>query len=172
VAESPFERPGKDFRSAVEKLSQRFRGKIQRAAKQMQNAEAAMERAKAAIELAKAEFEAEMGRARAELESGLKRARTEWAEMDPEEAGDVLRELKHARDELRAKRAAAPRRPRGARQIRSAQEQVDRLIQRAVNLPPKRRRPRRDLDEGGLPTPVKPRPNPTPLVDGAEAPIE
>jgi DNA repair exonuclease SbcCD ATPase subunit len=172
VAGNPFERPGRDFRSAVEKISHRFRGKIQRAAKQMQTAEAAMERAKADIERAKEEFEAEMGRVRAELEADLKRARTEWAEMDPEEAGRALRELKQARDELRAKRAAAPRGARGARQIRSAQEHVQRLIERAVNLPPKRRRPRRDLDDGGLPAPVKPRPNPTPLVDGAEAPIE
>ena len=36
---------------------------------------------------------------------------------------------------------------------------------------PKRRRPRRGW-EGGEPAPVKPRPKPTPLVDGAEAPIE
>jgi hypothetical protein len=34
-----------------------------------------------------------------------------------------------------------------------------------------RKRPRRGL-EGGEPVPVKPRPKPTPLVDGAEAPIE
>ncbi len=38
--------------------------------------------------------------------------------------------------------------------------------------PPKRRRRPRRRPPGGEPTPVKPRPNPTPLVDGAEAPIE
>ena len=172
MSDNPFERPGRDFRSAVEKISRRFRGKIQRAAAQMQSAEAAMDRAKAAIELAKGEFEAEMARARAELEASLKRARTEWVEMDPEAAGRTLRELKHGRDESRARRASAVPTARSPRQIRSAQEQVDRLIHRAANLPPKRRRPRRDLDEGGLPAPVKPRPNPTPLVDGAEAPVE
>jgi hypothetical protein len=36
---------------------------------------------------------------------------------------------------------------------------------------PKRRRPRRRRP-GGEPAPVKPRPNPTPLVDGAEAPLD
>jgi hypothetical protein len=138
----------------------------------MESAEKAMERARAAMDLAKREFEAEMARARAALENDLKRGRTEWAKMDPDDARRALEELKQARDELRAQRAAAPRGPRGARQIRSAQEHVDRLIERAVKLPPKRRRPRRDLDDGGLPAPVKPRPNPTPLVDGAEAPIE
>jgi hypothetical protein len=35
----------------------------------------------------------------------------------------------------------------------------------------RKRGPRRDLD-GGEPAPVKPRPKPTPLADGAEAPIE
>jgi hypothetical protein len=35
----------------------------------------------------------------------------------------------------------------------------------------RRRRPRRK-PPGGEPAPVKPRPNPTPLTDGAEAPIE
>jgi exonuclease VII small subunit len=35
----------------------------------------------------------------------------------------------------------------------------------------KQRRPRRK-PPGGEPAPVKPRPNPKPLVDGAEAPIE
>ena len=36
---------------------------------------------------------------------------------------------------------------------------------------PKPRRPRRK-PPGGEPLPVKPRPKPTPLMDGAEAPIE
>jgi hypothetical protein len=138
----------------------------------MKSAETAMERAKAEMELAQREFEREMARARAELEADLNRARNEWAEMDPEDARRALEELKHSRNELRARKASAPHGPRGARQIRSAQEQVDRLIQRAVNLPPKGRPRRRDLDEGGMPAPVKPRPNPTPLMDGAEAPIE
>lgn len=36
----------------------------------------------------------------------------------------------------------------------------------------RRRRPRPDDFEGGEPVPVKPRPKPTPLMDGAEAPID
>ena len=36
---------------------------------------------------------------------------------------------------------------------------------------PRKRRPPHGLD-GGEPAPVKPRPNPKPLMDGAEAPIE
>lgn len=172
MTDNPFERPGKIFRSTVEKISHRFRGKVQRATERMKSAETAMKRAKADMELAQREFEKEMRRARAELETDLNRARNEWAEMDPEHARRALEELKHARDELRARKAAAPPGPRGARQIRSAQEHVDRLIQRAVSLPPKGRRRRRDLDDGGMPAPVKPRPKPKPLMDGAEAPIE
>ena len=38
-------------------------------------------------------------------------------------------------------------------------------------MPSRKRRPRRK-PPGGEPAPVKPRPNPKPLVDGAEAPIE
>ena len=171
MSDNPFDRPERNFRSAVEKISRRLRAEVQRATKQMQTAETAMERAKADIDLATREFQTEMARARAELEADLKRARTKRAEMDPAEVMRAVVDLKHARDELRGRRAAAPRGRRGWREIRGAQEHVEQMIERVLKSPPKRR-PRRDLDDGGLPVPVEPRPNPTPLVDGAEAPIE
>jgi hypothetical protein len=72
-------------------------------------------------------------------------------------------------------------------EMQAALEEFDRALERAADpLPAARtyrdrcgawplrkpnRRPRRG-SEGGEPIPVKPRPKPTPLVDGAEAPIE
>jgi hypothetical protein len=167
VVSDPFEK----FRSTVEKFSRRFRRKIERASKQMRTAEAARERAKDEAELAKNEFDAEMARARAELEADLKCARAQWPAMSPEDMMSAVEDLKHAREELRARRAAAPRGARGWRQINPAQEQVERMIERVLKKPPKRR-PRRKGYDGGEPVPVEPRPNPKPLMDGAEAPIE
>src|SRR5438270_11787267 len=137
----------------------------------MRTAEAAMEWAKDEAELAKNEFHAEMARARAELEADLKRARAQWAAMSPEEMMSAVEDLKQAREELRVRKAAAPRGARGWRQVRPAQEQVERMVERVLKKPPKRRPRPKDL-RGGEAVPVNPRPNPTPLMDGAEAPIE
>jgi hypothetical protein len=64
--------------------------------------------------------------------------------------------------EFEAMMAEARRQLRGSRDWTRADDWIRR---------PKRRRPP-TKPAGGEPAPVKPRPKPTPLVDGAEAPIE
>jgi hypothetical protein len=167
VVSDPFQK----FRSIVEKFSRRFGRRIERASKQMRSADAAMEWAQVEAEVAKNQFQAEMAGARAELEADLKRAGAQRAVMSPEEMMRELEDLKQAREELRVRKARAPRGARGWRQVRPAQEQVERMIERVLKKPPKRR-PRPKDPRGGEPVPVDPRPNPTPLMDGAEAPIE
>ena len=102
---------------------------------------------KRAIEEHARRLRAEMERAREQMQATMDRAR---ADMERERADfeDLMKEVRRqahgSRDWSRPEAWAPPKRRR---------------------RPP--RRPR-----GGEPAPVKPRPNPTPLTDGAEAPIE
>jgi ElaB/YqjD/DUF883 family membrane-anchored ribosome-binding protein len=83
----------------------------------------------------------------------------------------VLQQLGEARQELKEARSKHFTGPRAGKKIGPLKDRIERLVMEAIRNPPRKGR-RRGLDDGGLPAPVKPRPNPTPLVDGAEAPIE
>ena len=100
-----------------------------------------------------------------------------WVEIERKRA-----ELDRARKELDERMA------RLRSEMEAARQEFERALGRGADLPNaackyrdrfgawpelkgKKRRPRRGL-EGGEPARVKPRPKPTPLVDGAEAPNE
>lgn len=95
------------------------------------------------------EQRSELAHRRRELEAGMERLRSEMAtareafERAIENGGDAFRA---ARKYCERFGAWPPRKPRNGRRGRGM--------------------------DGGDPAPVKPRPKPTPLMDGAEAPIE
>ena len=111
----------------------------------------------------KTEFERIFRRIRKRVE----RARLEQAR--------VQRELSDSLEQLRAEVSAA--RSEFERAIRRGRDPLPaaRKYRDAwgawPNVAPRRRRPPRGLD-GGEPLPVEPRPKPTPLMGGAEAPID
>jgi hypothetical protein len=126
------------------------------------------------FEFVKAEFEAELDRARATFKGNRQSERTDdkgGVDQDAHNIERTLEELGRAREELRAARTKRLVGPRGWRKIAPLKLRVERLAMEAIRKPPKHRRRRPD-DDGGELAPVKPRPNPTPLMDGAEAPIE
>ena len=91
----------------------------------------------------------EMEQARERIQSAMDRVRTEIERA----RADFERQMEEARERMRA---GTPPRDDPVRAARPA---------------PKRRRPPRKRP-GGEPASVKPRPNPTPLTDGAEAPVD
>jgi hypothetical protein len=103
---------------------------------------------KRAMEAHARRLHAEMERARDQIHAAMEQAR---ADMDREriQFEELLKEVR--------------RQSEGSRDWSRPEDWVS---------PPKRRRRPRRKPPGGEPAPVKPRPNPTPLVDGAEAPIE
>jgi hypothetical protein len=88
-----------------------------------------------------------------------------------EEMHRAREEMRNAMDQARA--AMEEARAEFARQIEEARAHFNLRDGGWPDWMPsrKRRRPR-GKPPGGEPAPVKPRPNPKPLVDGAEAPIE
>jgi hypothetical protein len=127
--------------------------------------QAASERAKHEMEFAKTQYEAEVARARAKFQGDLSRLPRPRA---PENtlARDLVERQEQDDAFLAAKaefEVELSRSIKAARQERRNKEYQQRR---------RNRRRRRGLDDGGEPVPVKPRPNPTPLMDGAEAPIE
>ena len=99
------------------------------------------------------------------------------------------REIEHQRSELERKRRELDERMARLRaEMQAAREEFARAVEQGVPPmqaarkyrdkfgawpdPMLRRKPRRRGFDGGEPAPVKPRPKPTPLVDGAEVPIE
>lgn len=85
------------------------------------------------------------------------------------------KELDERMERLRAEMAAAQEEfeqaiGRGIDALNAARKYRDRFG--AWPERRRRRRPPRDGLQGGEPVPVKPPPKPTPLVDGAEAPLE
>lgn len=170
----PYNRVHNAFRRSAEASASRFRSKMQRAAQKMR---AASERGTAEMERARAQFEAEMERLQAKHKAELARlgATTPIPDVTkPADADDLAEAIAQTRRELQQVRARAPRGARGWRQIESVQNRLEELLNKTIKSPPKRkgRHRRRDDDDGGELAPVKPRPKPTPLMDGAEAPIE
>jgi predicted nuclease with TOPRIM domain len=106
------------------------------------------------------EFDRMTARHRAEIERQRAELQRERKALD-ERMARLRAEMEAARDEFA--RAA------GVEALSLARKYRDRFGEWPV-LKGRRRR-RRGFD-GGEPAPVKPRPKPTPLVDGAEAPIE
>ena len=94
----------------------------------------------------------ELDRAREEIRSAMDRAR---AEIERARA-EFERQMGEAREHMT--------------DMKSRPFDFDDLL-RPRGPSSKRRRPPRK-PRGGEPAPVKPRPNPTPLVDGAEAPLD
>jgi hypothetical protein len=127
--------------------------------------QATNERAKHEMKFAKAQYEAEVARARAKFKAELSRLPAGQA---PENIVAQKLAERHNQEDAFVE-AKAEFEVELSRSIKAArQERRNKEYQR------RRRngRRRRGLDDGGEPAPVKPRPNPTPLMDGAEAPIE
>jgi hypothetical protein len=106
-------------------------------------------------------------------------SRREFDKMRERHRIEIERERIRRENERRAMNERLAR--AGAEGLEEARQKLER-IQRSVeaaraeferlgNRPKRRRPPRRGL-EGGEPVPVTPRPKPTPLVGGAEAPID
>ena len=95
------------------------------------------------MEQVREEFREEMDRARIEMEAAMDEARAD---------------MERAREEFEEA-------------MRQAREAMG-LEHRDKGFHRRRGEPRRRGPLGGEPAPVKPRPNPSPLTDGAEAPIE
>ena len=96
-------------------------------------------------------------------------------ELQRSELQRMRRELDQRMATLRAEMQAAREEfaravEQGVPAIKAAQKYRDKFGAWPDLMPGKKRR-RRGFD-GGEPAPVQPRPKPTPLVDGAEAPLE
>ena len=99
---------------------------------------------------------------RREIEVERQRAQLEGERKEREDMARLRADMDAAREEFA--------RAVGVEALNKARKYRDRFGEWPT-LRGRKRRPRRGL-EGGEPVPVKPRPKPTPLVDGAEAPIE
>ena len=109
------------------------------------------EEARKEFDRAREEHRLDMERARQAMSDAVAQAR---AEMDAARV-EFMKAIEEAR-----------------RHIEAARERMQgEMYRRASGQEPRRRKPRRRRP-GGEPAPVMPRPNPSPLQDGAEAPIE
>ena len=106
------------------------------------------------------EFDRMTARHRLEIERRRAELQRERKDLD-ERMAKVRAEMEAAREEFA--------RATGVDALNLARKYRDRFGEWPVL---KRRKRRRGGFDGGEPVPVKPRPKPTPLVDGAEAPIE
>lgn len=156
----PYKRAGRNFKKSADASARRFKAKVQYAC---DKARADAESLHAQIEQARAEFFAELEEARVKYHIGKSPI-----EPPPPPAQGDLEEF------LREQKAVSQIRGRKVEEevvlCRALKARRARRDPRYRRWDQRRKRPPRDL--GGEPAPVKPRPNPTPLMDGAEAPIE
>jgi hypothetical protein len=109
----------------------------------------------------------------------LRRAIEEHGRLFSEEMKRIQEQIQPAMESLKGEMERARAEFRRAIQNRQGQtaDRSDRfdtrfkpVASRGANSPPKKRPPRKP--PGSATAPVKPRPKPTPLMDGAEAPVE
>lgn len=155
----PYKRADRKFRKSAEAASRRFRAKVQYACDK-----ARIEPCRLAdeIEQAKAQFRAELEEARLNLTGKMRRIAPLRPPLD---AHDDLQEFRDAASAIPGRKVEHEVELCRAIKVRRGWRDP-----RLRGRDHRRKRPPRDL--GGEMAPVKPRPNPTPLMDGAEAPIE
>ena len=168
-----YKRAEKSFKRAADASARRFRNRMQQAVKRLRTAE---QWAKLEMDRAKSDFEAELASRRAKLEGQLARLKESYpvpGQRKPERI-DEREELSRITAEFQVEldRARAGFKDGYRRTSPHHAPEMARHVKNVVPKPPKRPRRRRRPDDGSEMAPVKPRPKPKPLMDGAEAPIE